>query len=224
MPAFVDHSGKKVGRLLVMYRIPKKPGDKNVFWHCQCDCGSTTVAAGANLGKTTFSCGCLAKDTAANILKGNTYTRTHNMSKTTEYRIWSKMLQRCYNPRNHKYHIYGARGISICDRWKDSFESFYIDMGARPSSAHSIDRIDNNGNYEPGNCRWATNREQMRNTRANNFIEIEGISLCVLDWTKKLGVTRQKPYEMTRTDRNEPKFSTVDAAIRELYRRHMLKP
>jgi len=228
MAGFVDHTGKKVGRLLVMYRIPRQPKDRNVFWHCQCDCGNTTIAAGANIGKTTFSCGCLAKETAANLLRGNTNNRTHHMSKSLEYRIWGKLLQRCLNPNNLKYPIYGERGITVCDRWKDSFEAFYADMGPKPSSVHSIDRINNNGNYEPSNCRWATAGEQVRNRSVTNFIEIDGVTLCVADWVKRLGFYKSKPYEMVKKRKSAkdktPRFESVEAAVRELHRRHMLKP
>ena len=83
--------------------------------------------------------------------------------RVTEYTIWAGMKDRCYRPRNHKYPRYGGRGISVCDRWRDSFEAFLADMGRRPSRGHSIDRINNDGNYEPGNCRWATAIEQVHN-------------------------------------------------------------
>lgn len=93
------------------------------------------------------------------------FTASHGMTKTPEYRAWASMRQRCANPKSARYDNYGGRGISVCDRWQ-SFEAFFADMGPRPTSEHSIDRIDNDGNYEPGNCHWATRSEQQQNKRA----------------------------------------------------------
>lgn len=108
---------------------------------------------------------------------------------TTEYVIWQGMIQRCTNPNNKRYYLYGARGISVCDRWIHDFVAFRQDMGKRPSQAHSIDRYPNkNGNYEPDNCRWATLREQSRNIRSNVFITFNSETLCVNDWATKTGI------------------------------------
>src|ERR1700689_1121002 len=140
-------SGNRFSRLLVLRRV-KIDGARNAMWECLCDCGNTTVVAAANIGKSTRSCGCLAKETAAKLLRGNTTNRTHNMVSSVEYRAWSKLKMRCYQPRNPKYPLYGARGIRVCDRWRDSFENFYADMGPRPSKRHSIERQNNDGHYE----------------------------------------------------------------------------
>jgi hypothetical protein len=110
--------------------------------------------------------------------------------KTPEYRAWSAMKLRCANPNNEQYHNYGGRGITVCDRWRQSFAAFLVDMGPRPSPRHSIDRIDNNGNYEPGNCRWATSREQNRNRRNNIVLTHDGRTMCLADWARELGVPR----------------------------------
>lgn len=125
------------------------------MWDCLCSCGNQTTVRGAHLrGSDCQSCGCLA-------LEGKTL---HGLSKTTEHVIWSGILQRCENKNNHGYRNYGGRGIKVCSRWKD-FENFYADMGRRPSSKHSIDRINNDGDYEPNNCRWATVSQQLANRR-----------------------------------------------------------
>jgi len=107
--------------------------------------------------------------------------------KTPEYYIWQAMVQRCTNSAHPSYHKYGGRGIVVCNRWR-AYEAFISDMGKRPSPDHSIDRKDNDGNYEPGNCRWATLVEQANNTRANRILEIDGVSETIADWSRKCGV------------------------------------
>jgi hypothetical protein len=99
------------------------------------------------------------------------------------------MVQRCCNPKHKNFRHYGGRGITVCDRWRTNFEVFLEDMGPRPSAKHSIERKDNNGNYEPGNCVWATQREQSRNKRTNRLVEFGGQTLCVEEWAAKLGLT-----------------------------------
>jgi hypothetical protein len=224
MPKILDIKDMRFGRLLVIERT-KVSGARNVMWRCLCDCGNKTIAAAANIGKTTFSCGCLAKETAKELLSGNTYARTHNMSHTPEHDAWSGIQQRCYNPNHHKYPIYGGRGITVCKRWLDSFDSFYADMGARPSPKHSIDRFPNNdGNYEPNNCQWRTNKQQSRNRRTNVFVEIDGTNLCLVDWYARLGIPPWKATEMVRAGRGKyprpPECATIEEAVRKLYRLH----
>lgn len=106
-----------------------------------------------------------------------------------ERHILSIMVQRCHNPRHHRYPLYGARGIAVCDRWRESFEDFLADVGPRPSPKHSIDRIDNDRGYEPGNVRWATQREQMRNTRGNRLLSARGKTQCLAAWEEETGIT-----------------------------------
>lgn len=101
-----------------------------------------------------------------------------------EYTVWCTMRARCANRHNHKWHLYGARGIKVCESWVNSFSAFLADMGMRPSPKHSIERIDNNGNYEPSNCRWATVKEQARNTRTNHFITWRGKTACFAEWAE----------------------------------------
>lgn len=111
-----------------------------------------------------------------------------NISKHPLYHLWVNLRGRCYTKSNHKYYMYGGRGVRVCKEW-DSFEQFVKDMGPRPSPAHSVDRIDTNGNYEPGNCRWATPKQQQRNTRQNVYIEIDGETRVMMDWCMKYGAS-----------------------------------
>jgi hypothetical protein len=132
-------------------------------WICKCSCGKEKEVYIYNLidGKS-LSCGCLR----AEQMKGQKRGAIHGMTNTTEFRCWSSMRERCLNKNHSAYHLYGGRGISICIRWNE-FINFFNDMGVKPSKSYSLDRINNNGNYEPGNCRWATWKEQAANKRFN---------------------------------------------------------
>lgn len=161
MPNLIDLRGMVFGRLSVEARDHTNK-HSCVMWLAHCECGNKSIVRGDDLRKgRTRSCGCL--------LKEDRYTRTatHGLSNTSEYRIWSGMKERCSSPEHSAWDRYGGRGIRVCDRWINSFANFFTDMGQRPSKAHSIDRIDNDGNYEPGNCRWALPNEQRSNTSSS---------------------------------------------------------
>lgn len=215
--------GQKFGRLTVVGRA-NVPGAKNVMWECRCDCGNTTNGAAANLGKTKNSCGCIAKEYQTTALVGNTYQRTHNMSQSAEYSIWNSMRRRCYETSNPRYPDWGGRGITVCDKWRESFEAFFADMGWRPTARHMIERKDNDGNYTPENCIWATNKQQARNRRSNHIVTMGGKSMCVLEWCEFLHLRKGKVYEMTaprgRKRDLPPAFATVEDALLHLYGKH----
>jgi hypothetical protein len=132
---------------------------------------------------------------------------------TPEYKTWRAMLTRCRNPRNPYFADYGGRGIVVCERWKE-FGNFLADMGPRPLGA-SIDRIDNDGNYEPGNCRWATVREQQRNRRSNVWVEINGVRKIAEDWAIELGINARRFRERMRRGGMSPEEALVNADLRK---------
>ena len=159
----IDITGHTYGRLVVL-RFDREDSHKNRYWTCLCECGvETSVRFGRLRSGYTKSCGCLIKERAAMC------SYRHGCNTTTyrspEYSSWNSMKQRCLNPNSKDYANYGGRGISVCDSWQDSFQQFFEDMGIRPEGT-TLDRMDNDGNYEPGNCRWATAKEQNSNRRA----------------------------------------------------------
>jgi hypothetical protein len=170
--------GDKYGRLSVINEVKKDGIYRKV--KCICDCGNHCIVLLASLkAGQTKSCGCYRKEKASN-------RRICGEEVKIEYKTWYDMHRRCYNKKYSKYIDYGGRGISVCDRWF-SFENFIHDIGKRPSAKHSLDRIDNNGNYEANNCRWATGSEQNSNRRSSNIITHCGETLSICQWEKKLG-------------------------------------
>jgi hypothetical protein len=157
-------------------------------WHCVCDCGKQHVAALFRMTSGhTKSCGCI---------KGKV-NATHRMVGTPTHNSWCAMKQRCNYQKGEQYAEYGGRGITVCARWNDSFENFFADMGER-ADGMTIERNDTNGNYEPGNCCWATMPEQNRNRRSNINVERNGITRCIKDWCDELGLDADRVYGRIR--------------------------
>ena len=174
MGKFIDLTGKKFDRLTVISRA-KNTRNGVPQWLCLCSCHKYKIIRGGDLRSgATQSCGCLHKE------RLQSRVTTHGRTKTFEHRVWTGMKTRCQNIRATGYRFYGGRGITVCDRWDNSFEAFLEDMGVSPSEAHSIDRINSNGNYEPNNCRWATLVEQRQNQRGvvNIICEATGVTKC----------------------------------------------
>ena len=176
-----DITGRVVGRLTVT----KYAGLNHIGkaqWLCRCACGTEKVLPSHGLcNGSTRSCGCLQPEVVGSL------RRTHGMYQSPVYKVWSAMIQRCVNPNNAGYEGYGERSISVCERWK-SFEAFYADMGPRPSSDHSIERIDNDAGYSPDNCRWDTRKAQARNRRTSRLLTFNGRTQCIADWADEVGM------------------------------------
>lgn len=177
MGKYADIRNKRFGKLVVKELIGKNKHNK-AMWLCVCDCGNNHVSTTSDLlSNKCMSCGCYKREkTIAN----NT---THNMSGTRLYCIWSNMLQRCYNVNHPQYKNYGARGIVVCDEWKNDFECFFDwSMSNGYDKRLTIDRIDNNGMYEPNNCRWITQHQQSFNRRTNRLLKHNGETRSVTEW------------------------------------------
>lgn len=174
---FKDISGQRFGRVLVLCYSHTK--GKIAYWHCRCDCGKAWVVRGHNLRRGgTTSCGCLNRE---RITK-------HGMSRgSREYDAWCLMKSRCNSQKHVSYANYGGRGIKVCEEWSE-FLRFLEDVGPAPSQHHELDRIDNDGDYERGNVRWATRKQQSRNKRTTRLITYEGETLCVQDWSNRFAV------------------------------------
>ncbi len=191
MVVLMDLTGQTFGRLTVLERsLPNHPSG-GVQWKCRCACGNVVTVIASNLKKRSTSCGCWKKESAGNIMRGKpSPQRTHGMSGTPEYNIWNGMKQRCSNENDPNYRRYGGRGISVCERWlgEQGFVNFLADMGPRPSDEHSVDREDNDGNYEPSNCYWATDTEQANNKSSNRKMTYNGETLNQAEWCRRTGI------------------------------------
>lgn len=182
----IDMAGQRIGKLLVLGRAPRGFGSepKLAYWVCQCDCGKQTTVRGKTLrAGLTKSCGCSVG------LSAKARFTTHQSVDTPAYRSWYGAKSRCYNQNHPSYRYYGARGIRMCAQWRKSFIAFLQDMGQPPTPDHTIDRIDNDGDYTPKNCRWATKLEQAANSRAAAKIAFMNRTQPIAAWERELNFT-----------------------------------
>ena len=178
-------SGQIFDRLVVLAISTRRTSGGKAIWLCRCECGNEVEVVSCHLiTRNTRSCGCLNRELTSK------RRITHGGSNTSEYNSWSSMLNRCTNSNSPNYHYYGGRGITVCDRWLYSFENFYADIGPKPTPDHSIDRSDNYGNYEPGNCRWATPEEQANNARTTTSYNYKGMDYNLSKLSREFGVSR----------------------------------
>ena len=183
MPRFLDITGERYGRLTVLVISPHRTSEGKARWVCLCDCGAETTVDARNLRSgSSKSCGCHRSERMEDL------NARHLLSRTPEHDAWRHMRYRCFNPNAENFSDYGGRGITVCQQW-ESFERFYADMGPRPSPRHSLDRIDNDGDYTPDNCRWATPQQQNRNKRNNTRLSHHGRTLTLSGWSKELSIS-----------------------------------
>jgi hypothetical protein len=196
-----DLSGTRYGRFTAKYRVGTT---KPAMWMCACDCGVEKLVWDADLkrGKSK-SCGCLQKELWTLSIT------THGMTGTREYISWLHIVQRCTNPNHESFHGYGGRGITITQEWRDDFSKFYNEIGECPGQGYSVDRIDNNKGYEPGNVRWATPEIQANNTSSVRFFHYHGERLTIRQALNKSGST----VPMNTVDRRLREGMSLDAAI-----------
>jgi hypothetical protein len=186
-----DLTGRTFGKLVVLALIPReeRPNDKDqrAYYRCRClTCGDSIIASGANIKKNKKGC-----EACKNQWLGTASSHpTHGKSKANIYQTYRGILKRCHNPNNPMFYLYGGRGIKVCDRWRESFQNFYADMGDKPHGC-SIERIDNDGDYSPENCKWATPREQAANRRSTKLIIHNGREMTAREASEKFGF---KPY------------------------------
>lgn len=190
MGSLVDITGLKFNRLTVIGRAGRhKCGI--ITWRARCDCGNETIVTVSNLRSgNTKSCGCFHVEAATEQQKKLVaIVTTHGKSKSPEYKSWQCMIARCCYPADKRYEEYSSRGITICQEWLDSFEAFFAHVGERPSPKHTIDRIDNDKGYFPGNVRWATHLQQNNNKRTTPMVRYRGRTISLMDAYRESGTT-----------------------------------
>ena len=202
MSAFKDLTGRKFGRLTAETPIRK---NGKVYWICRCECGNAKEVSSGNLVTgAVMSCGCLQRERSAEHCRS---MATHKMFGTRLYRIWNGMNDRCYNPHHPYYDRYGGRGIKVCDEWKSDKSRFFAWAKSNGySDSLSIDRISNDGDYEPSNCRWVTMHEQQLNRSSNHIVTVDGVSLPITEMCERLSIK----YE-TYSSRRRYGWSEYDA-------------
>ena len=206
---FMDLTGQKYNRLTVLEYAGRDKYNRPL-WKCKCDCGNIRIVNSHALRTgNTKSCGCLNIDRIKE--RNRVLKRTHGETNTKLFHVWSGIKTRCHNPHSINYHIYGQRGIKICDEWVNSYESFRdwaYENGYKEDL--TIDRIDVNGNYEPSNCRWVTPKENNRNRRSNTLITFNGETHCIAEWADIVGID----YDVLQ-HRFKSKTYTVERALTE---------
>lgn len=193
MGKFIDLTEQVFGRLTVVERTENSKTGKT-RWRCKCDCGNITTPYATDLRRqNTKSCGCLNKEatTKRNFI--------HGMSHSSEHNIWWAMVQRCYNPKDQAFSRYGGRGITICNEWRTDFMAFFNHIGPRPSKNYSIERVNNNKGYKPGNVKWGTRIEQSNNKRDNHPITFNGQTKNLTQWARSAGINKKTLFNRINT-------------------------
>lgn len=191
MPKALELLNKRFYRLKVIKKEPSLKGF--VLWQCLCDCGNIITVRGVNLvNNNTKSCGCYKNEKLEKSGEATRFKVTHGATGKASKLVWDGMIARCTKPTTKNYHNYGGRGIKVCERWH-TYENFALDMGEPPEGL-TLERKDNNGNYSPDNCVWATDTEQGRNKRNNRLLTYKGETKCVTAWAEELKVNPKTLY------------------------------
>lgn len=199
-----DLIGKKFNNWTVIQKEQSRYGKSR--WLCKCKCGIEKIVTGQSLmnGSSTKCVGCVEK--IGNIKHGHTIG-----GKPKEYHIWRSIKERCLNVNNKGYASYGGRGITICKKWSDSFDEFFTYVGKKPAPGYSIDRIDNDGNYEPGNVRWATKQTQAANTRSQKY------GICVTQWSREKNLCR---FQVAKKLKNGISLDEIEKTVTKKYKEY----
>ena len=196
--------GCSFGRWTVL-RESRKRGPGLRVWECRCSCGTVSEVSQSTLRSGgSKSCGCLK----------SIHGEARNRHNSLTYCCWRGMKERCRSPKCPGYKDYGGRGIQVCQRWQESYPAFLSDMGPIPDQGYSIERVNNNGHYEPGNCRWATMKEQGRNKRNNRLVTAEEVTLCVSEWAERKGIDARTIVSRLRAGWDEARSVTEPARPR----------
>lgn len=184
MPNFIDYTGQTIGQFTII-KFVGRDKYKSALWECQCSCGTIKIIRVSSLKSGAIkSCGCFKKSHLISI------STNHNQGKHPLYSTYAQMIHRCTNPNSKNYHRYGGRGIKVCKEWLGNPEQFFKDMGPKPTPKHSIDRINNDGDYSPDNCRWATNKEQSNNQSTNHLITFNGETKNIQQWSEAFNLNQ----------------------------------
>lgn len=197
-----DLTGQSFGKLLVVSFSYRNPKTYKRYWNCACQCGTSIEVDGSHLvAGHTKSCGCILTK-HGNARRG---------SETPEYRAWLSAKVRTGDINHPSYRTHGGRGITMCDRWENSFENFLEDMGTKPSQKHSLDRIDNNKGYSKENCRWATIYQQARNKRSTRIICFNGVKKSLPEWSEEYGIMSERIRQRLKSGWSIEKSLTTKA-------------
>jgi hypothetical protein len=211
---YIDLTGKKIGRWLVLKRVNNHKG--RVAFLCRCECGTEReVLSQFLLNGQSKSCGCLNREKASERMKER--NQTHGLSKTRLYTIWKNIHSRCLNKNNPVYKHYGGRGITLCDEWRDYKNFYQWSMSNGYKDDLTIDRIDVNGNYEPNNCRWADDYTQHNNTRKNVYVVYKGQRKTASQWSRELKISKCRLYRQLKNGK------TLEEIINTPVRNHYLE-
>lgn len=188
MPKAIIHEpGERFGAWTLIEMTPRIKGSHHVWWTCRCDCGTQRSVHGNTLRSgASKSCGCVSGEKCR--IRRTTHGATSGGRRTPEFKIWIGVVERCRTPSHTSYKNYGGRGIRVSQEWSASFQTFLDDMGPKPSPKHSIERINNNGNYEKGNCCWILRSNQNANKRTTVFLTFNGETMPAGLWAKRLGM------------------------------------